>query len=425
MTSIISIILNFIREKWGNRIIKIRRFPPTRVMHAHLLGLTLALIAILIAIPLFNYQEISSTNNLEASTSSTSPEPYVWVLLIILFLLGSYIIGGFYVIIIGIVLILLLILPNFKTLVWDAFCHTASWYIGGYLFGAVFAILYNDLIYLHTITVNCKRVKFHFAFDPKLKINIIKSPILNEETVNTNDIVPEDKVYNYVLGDNYPKHPYTIVFVANPFIEVPIIEDTKANGNKKNPPKFRYEPDPIMQNMDLFLRSVETALASFEQDDVLGRPEIWSRIRIVAVFCPELLNEGDKSKVTLVQPLSAYIDGELVVNLLVPKDGMWINFKEILKKIPPSEIAKELTQEEKDKINDAINRTIKEADVIYALSASPLYTRSNARFTDWSENLHLQINDPRGVKFEFDPDPYNEQIAKPIFMNLVTRCHLL
>ena len=63
MISLISIIVNFIQEKRGRRIIKIRRFPPTRVMHAHLLGITLALIAILIAIPLFNYQEISSANN--------------------------------------------------------------------------------------------------------------------------------------------------------------------------------------------------------------------------------------------------------------------------------------------------------------------------------------------------------------------------
>jgi hypothetical protein len=57
----------------------------------------------------------------------------------------------------------------------------AAWYFLFYAVGAVFTTLYNILAYLDLIAFGKNQLKLAFAYDPRKKINIIKSPIASEE----------------------------------------------------------------------------------------------------------------------------------------------------------------------------------------------------------------------------------------------------
>lgn len=380
MVSLISIIFNLLKP---NKIIKIRRLPPRKILNAHLLGLTIGLISTFVAIP-------SYLSNPAYSTFSPS---YILLLFILLFLFGTFL-GGIFVLVIG----LLLLLPHFTGVNWEAFYYMSYWYIGGYIFGAIFAILYDDFAFLHTITFGKKDVKVVFIFDRKRKFNIIKSPCQFqakspcncevEEHEDLRKLDPDRKLYNYNL-EFEPCHPYTIAFVANPCI-----------WNEK---KKKYEKDRIIDNLDLFLRSVNNALHSFEQDEVLGRSEIWSRVRVVAFFDYDLadvdLNKKDiGDRIALVEPFTKTIafDGKVAENLLSPREDMWRNYQNMLEMIYVSEHDKQI-----------LNKTIGEIDVIFALSASPQYTRSTAYFSDWHQDgLVTLIDDRPGREFEFNPNPF-------------------
>ena len=103
-------------------------------------------------------------------------------------------------------------------------------------------------------------------------------PILESTTREIEPIVEkylklkERKLYDYRV--DLPPAPYTIAFVANPIIR-------KRQREASDP---AFEPDPILNDLDLFLQTVNRGLASFEIDSVVGRPEIWSRIRVVTIF---------------------------------------------------------------------------------------------------------------------------------------------
>ena len=159
------------------------------------------------------------------------------------------------------------------------------------------------------------------------------------------------KVRNYHLPDP-PMYAYTIAFVANPFI---MPEDGKPYL------------DPIMKDIDLFIRTVDRALRSFESNEILGKADIWSRIRVVTYFEDRLKINSDNY---LVRESSARAGDIVVPNLLVPRPGLepivieWMrDCKTIDKRTVPKTIFDEI-------------------DVIFVVSASPEYTRSTARFTD-------------------------------------------
>ena len=193
------------------------------------------------------------------------------------------------------------------------------------------------------------------------------------------------KYYNY-RTDKFSKHPYTIAFVANPQV---LKYQTSAQdaGN--------YIGDPIISNIKIFLNSIDNALFSFETNEVLGRPEIWSQIRIIAIFDEKLATESGVDY-ALVQPYPEQVafDGIVASNLLFPLDNMWKNYKNILKNC---DAPHGFAQNELDKI-------IESTDVIFAMSASPHYNRSTALYTDFAQKSKPGKKNKNKFKFHLDPD---------------------
>ncbi len=430
MVSIISIIfdlfriirrliskIKFLKFLKPSDIVVVRRLPSRKVLQAHLLGLTFALLVALLFL-CFNY--ISLTLELPwyaplliglviiAGTYFGGPFVFIvlllqltilvlnptagllWYvpLLIGLIILAGAIIGGPFVLIVVLLQFAILVLsPKTGELI-KAMMPLAQWYLVGYAFGFVFAILYNDLIYLYLITFCKDRVKIAFAFDFDKKINIIKSPrqkeelafqrLLDRKTDKQKERFRRRKAYNYDIDYPDDKNPYTIVFVANPWI-------LKNNEDKVKHEEFikeanNYDPDPIMKNRELFLQSIDRALYSFQRDEVLGRHEIWSRVRIVAIFDKSLAKPNASGvDFGMLQPYPNIleIDGEIAENLLDPMEEMQKNFQSIV------EMG---TEKSTGLLKKTLDEIKKKTDVIFAMSASTKYTRSTAHFSDWIES---------------------------------------
>jgi len=448
MISLIRLLLSLFRPK---RIIQIRRMPLTPNLRIHLLGLTLAFVVALAGI------------SLSAGALFTSVAWYVTAILILLFALGTYIGGPF--VLLAAILFLLPGTPSSPPTFFSLFHALAKWYFIGYGFGAILAIFYNDLIFLHLLAFGKKQIKIAFAYDPARKIQIIKSPKETEEAVllevlksvtlfvkqlrlgiarpqsarelaelvrrakqkmfpddqnclkkifddlglvggldeqinalqsrleaadhATLDVIAEEvaplveqylqleerKFYHYHL-EAPPKIPYTIAFVANPQIH-----------KRLGPPAF--ETDPIIQDLDLFLRAVDRALAGLEADDVLGRPEIWSRVRVITIFDDSLAKVNDP-EIALVEEYqtTAVIDGQVIDNLVNPMPPG--NFKKVIERHLSSINLKSLT----------------DIDVVFAMTASPTHDRSTAYYADWDENSETPKNQfAPGKEFKYEPDP--------------------
>lgn len=341
----------------GNDVTVVRRLPATKVFRAHLVGLASAVIFPPLAVFL-------AQNTIAPDTLA-----YVTLLLILFAILGMFF-GGAFVFI----AVLFSFIPTTETVQ-----LVARWYVIGYFSGAIFSMLYNALVYLYLITLGRKRNKVVFKFSQREKFNVIKSPDLNEETVQTDS---SERLYDYKVEVPPPK-PYTIAFVANPKI-------LKRHGSPTNASDFGN--DPIVEDLDLFLSSVDRALASFESDDVLGRPEIWSRIRIIALFDESLANAHTPDKrFDLVHPYenSPMINGRIAENLLDSVKEMKTNYQNMLRTIDETLL---------DKYG--------EPDVIFGLSAISEFDRSTARYTDWEEGTIGNPNTNLGEEeYDFDPDP--------------------
>jgi hypothetical protein len=381
-------ITNFLNFSRSDDIVVVRRFPPRKVLRAHILGLTFGLLLAL-SIICFNY------------TSLFAELPwYTPTIIGFLFVVGTIAGGPFVILVVLFLLTSLVVIPVTGDLI-KALGSIAQWYFGGYAFGFIFATLYNDLVFLYLLTFCKDRVKIAFAFDFAKKINIIKSPRPGEEKVferllrgkstKAEKELKKRKLYNYDLDYPTKKKPYTIVFVANPKI-------LKENKNNEDPIEFKrdesnYDPDPIMKNSELFLRSIDRALYSFERDEVLGRHEIWSQVRIVAIFDKNLKVRTDSGlRYGLVQPYHNHpmINGVVAENLLDPMEHM---LEEILINVD-------------DETQAILNELIGTPDVIFALSASEKFTRSTAHFSDWKESTGTVANNEPGDKeFKSDPDP--------------------
>jgi hypothetical protein len=195
----------------------------------------------------------------------------------------------------------------------------------------------------------------------------------------------DPKLYNYKL-DAPPKHPYTIAFVANPQILRSI--------DKKHPIPW-YDKDLIIYNLKLFLRSVHKALLSFERDEVLGRPEIWSRVRVITIFDKKLADASDdnSSLVTESRP-EVMLDDKVAENLISPRPNMFENVKTML-------------------TNYHSSIPFEEIDVIFALTASLTHIRSTSYYSDWYENTETTRQPPiQGKAFQYDPAP-DKWIGRP------------
>ncbi|MDZ7288920.1 MAG: hypothetical protein ONB44_03970 [candidate division KSB1 bacterium] len=187
----------------------------------------------------------------------------------------------------------------------------------------------------------------------------------------------ESKLYNYHI--EVPRdHPYTIVFVANPQI-------TRGDGSKIK--------DLIMNDRKLFLRSVNQALMSFERDEVSGRPEIWSRVRVITIFDENLLNASDETASLVEEFLQggATFDGQVAENLISPHSTM-VKGVEIMLERYKSEVDSPIP--------------ITDVDVIFALTASLTHIRSTAYYSDWDDASGNSLTPPNTSNtYQYDPDP--------------------
>ena len=307
MVSLIKLCVSLFKKE---KIVQVRRLPPRKVLRAHQLGLTFAIVFSLMIIS-FNFNATSL---------------FVTILSILIFAFGTYW-GGTFVILASLYLIFFLLAH--KIYGWDPngffgiFNLMTLWYIGGYSFGAILALLYNDLVYIHLFSACEDNIKTIFAYKDDQILNIIKSPKSEQLTVQPHELKSSNMLYDYKL-EKIPEHPYTIAFVANPQIL-----QRKKTPNEKD----MYLVDPIIENKKLFYRSVDKALSAFEQNEVLGRPEIWSRIRIITLFDETLKNENG-AQVSLVMPSQEIpeIDGVSVENLLYPTTQMYNNYTNMLRK---------------------------------------------------------------------------------------------
>jgi len=180
----------------------------------------------------------------------------------------------------------------------------------------------------------------------------------------------ERKLYHYHL-EAAPAAPYTIAFVANPKIRRRPASATAAPI---------YQKDPIIHDLDLFLKSVDRALASLEQDEVLGRPEIWSRIRVVTIFD----QQADADLVEEFQRVNA-VDEQVIDHIVGPRPHA--NFRIVI----PEKL------ESENNIN---------IDVVFAMTASHTHDRSSAYYADLDEINDVAKNQSNaGEPFLYNPDP--------------------
>ena len=165
----------------------------------------------------------------------------------------------------------------------------------------------------------------------------------------------------YTYPPDPSPHPYTIAFVANPYVRV-------GKGESE-----KYIKDPIIENQRLFLNSIHQALQVFEQNEVLGRPEIWPRIRIVALFDSSLATRTDGKEYAMLQeyPHGVKTDDTIAENLLDSMTSLKDTYERMLMDAGLQ--------------GDELAALLRETDVIFALSANTSFDRSTAHFTDWIE----------------------------------------
>jgi hypothetical protein len=246
----------------------------------------------------------------------------------------------------------------------------AQLYLSAYVTGWAFAAAYNGLVFVLLVRLGRQRLRLSFAYHAydnqghNIPFNIIKSPI--------RDPVPEETQPEGSLGiprlydfnpQPPPRAPYTIAFIANPRIP----------GNQPN----ALERDPIVDDLDLFLHTVDRALQSFERDEVLGAAEIWSRARVVTFFDP------DWNQV-LVQQISLPLSG-----------GINDNFLDTVPNVAPLFFAR-----------PGLPIPLQQFDVIFVLSAWRVNCRSTARFSDFLDGVPQTWPGPQvGPPFVFHGHP--------------------
>lgn len=175
--------------------------------------------------------------------------------------------------------------------------------------------------------------------------------------------VDYDKRVNLVQAGAGAK-PYTIVFVANPAI---YIKSDEAAA-----------PDPIIRDKTTFYKVVMRCMKSFAHNELLGLPEIKSRLRIVTIF--------DETRISASDPSNALCeDLDELTTVIAPR------FDED----NPTSVRDYV---QNTNIDDARLSNLDDVDVIYAISASENLTRSAARFSEEEEGdgtaFTITLQDP-------------------------------
>jgi hypothetical protein len=283
------------------------------------------------------------------------------------------------------------------------------WLVIGYAAGAIFCLLYNAFAYLYLKLIHPEWLHLWFWYAPHKIVNVIKTPIPGRDWDSFTRILYEKepyKVFNYCFYDNVKdpvtgkkmENPYTIVFVVNPYIR----KRQKRNG------QVMAMRDPITANVSIFLKAVYRALFSFEFNEVIGRPDIFGKIRVVTVneTCNEKIRPGMEVRYENVKD-QCYVR-EFLGKFEVDPERNASDFDnagdintfanrilvpEISARAKIAKLVKEQTG-------------IQHIDVIFAISASPTHDMSSSRVAtnDW------RMNNPQdGKYFTYSSDPYCEK----------------
>ncbi len=368
MVALFMLIWNVLKRWLGIRITVIRRLPAAKSLDVHLLGLAAAVTGVLMA---------------SAIAYQTTLLTQLWVTLfwIGLILLGV-LFGSGITTLLAVITFLILTLAGGSSVLFILL----RGYVLGYAFGAVFAILYNDLVYLYLRIFERRLTKIAFAVYDDREVNIIKSPIQEEERALRELAPPRaELLYDYEIA-HPPAAPYTILFVANPFIR-------RRKAQQADPDVFAA--DPILDDRELFLNSVNRALRSFEDNEALGHPEIWSRVRVVVIFDDSLKTEA-ASDWALIEELQIpfVINDETIENILDPLPQMTARVSNLL-------------QRYETRRGERLVR-IEDVDIIFGMSAWPNYIRSFAHFSDYREGQGgIPDRAGTGAGFHFEPAPNN------------------
>jgi len=440
MVALVMLLWNFWKRLKGNYLTVIYRLPAAKSLQIHLMGLAAGVTGLFIASA--------------AAYESTFAALWATVFWIGLILLGVLFASG---------LTTLLAVITFLALSFVGASSSSvlfiliQGYVMGYALGAVFATLYNDLVYIYLRVFERNLVKIAFGVYDNHEVNIIKSPYQLEEMATMealkrlrfytesirrdpsepnlgnnirnirrqirkahrrmaaeshiellrllaaanlrdglnnlsnqltnaatrdnalrqveNQIEPlqrprENQLYHFEIAQP-PVRPYTIVFVANPFIR----KRMPSGGNQPDD----FAPDPIMNDRELFLHSVNRALRSFEGNEVVGHREIWSRIRVVIIFDESLKTEAARDWALIEElQIPLIINDESIENIIDPMREMTGCVRMILQRY----------RDRHHDLPEVINNLdFNDIDIIFGMSAWPNYIRSYAHFSDYREGV--------------------------------------
>ncbi|RMH87435.1 MAG: hypothetical protein D6681_15105 [Calditrichaeota bacterium] len=211
-----------------------------------------------------------------------------------------------------------------------------------FIYGFVFGFMVG---WLYTWLINKKvrqAAQDVFDYDPTQTVNVIQAG----------------------EGDE----PYTIVLVANPAIK-------RHDGS--------YEPDPIIEDEDLFVRVVTRCLRSFANNELLRLPEILPRLKLVTVFAREEAQRRPEDANALCQEVPETI-------ILAPRPETDSVIYQYVK-----------------------NAGVPYADVIMVLSGHKRFIQSSARFTQEARKEDSPANQGQPFRFSFTEnfdDPVNGRI---------------
>lgn len=215
----------------------------------------------------------------------------------------------------GLVAVLQTIYPGYGPTLFGLLAGLFWGFLSAYLFGLLLGIAYIRL--LRAFRAKGEKGALLFEIDPNRKVNVIQ--------------------------EGTGKYPYTIVFVANPQIEL------LAN------PGTAPLTDPIIRDRNLYARVLIRCLRSFITNELLRLPDIFQQLRIISIFDPDEITGGEMRR------LCVGIHGS--TDILAPRS----NALEICEYIKARFQAEQIPDEN--------------IDVVMLISASDVFTRSAARFS--------------------------------------------
>ncbi len=209
---------------------------------------------------------------------------------------------------------------------------------------------------------------FLFGMYAALLYNLFVGPASSRVWVKIKGDLPEGRPV--VLMNKHNKthlktnpEPYTIVILANPFIESPATSSSK---------RAEFKADPILNEPDIFKDKVSLIMSSLTNNDVVQY--FMPKMRFVAIFDPAM------GKVNQLEGKRILTDDELKGTK--PDEQKWheMGSRALCREYPVGEVIEPV----QGRINRYLERAypiIGRVDVVFAVTASDTHIRSSARFT--------------------------------------------